>query len=137
MPAGSSCGTPGIETAAATATRDCVRSPAIALGPRTNESLDNPGSTTNPESEGPAMKVTRGMRRRTAKLARRSAIVNEQALVAGVDIAKKECVVVFVRAADKARLGKLRIPTSAEGVLALANCGQQLLAQHRIQHLVL
>jgi transposase len=83
------------------------------------------------------MKVTRGMRRRTAKLARRSAIVNDQALVAGVDIAKKECVVVFVRAADKARLGKLRIPTSAEGVLALANCGQQLLAQHRIQHLVL
>jgi hypothetical protein len=56
-------------------------------------SLDNPGSTTNPESEGPAMKVTRGMRRRTAKLARRSAIVNDQALVVGVDIAKKECVV--------------------------------------------
>lgn len=36
------------------------------------------------------MKVTRGMQRRTAKLARRSAIVNAHTLVADVDIAKRE-----------------------------------------------
>lgn len=83
------------------------------------------------------MKVTRGMQRRTAKLARRSEIVNGQTLVAGIDIAKKESVVVFVRAADKARIGKLRIPTTAEGVLQLATRGDQLLGQLGLQRLVL
>jgi hypothetical protein len=62
----------------------------IVLGPQTNESLDNPRGTSHSESEGPAMKVTRGMQRRTAKLARRSEIVNCRSLVAGIDIAKKE-----------------------------------------------
>jgi transposase len=87
--------------------------------------------------EGLAMKVTRGMQRRTAKLARRSQIVNSRTLVAGIDIAKRESVVVFVRAADKARLGKLRIPTTAEGVLELANRGRRMLEQFDLEQVVL
>jgi transposase len=83
------------------------------------------------------VKVTRGMRRRTAKLARRSAIVSSQTLVAGIDIAKRESVVVFVRASDKARLGRLRIATTAEGVLQVAGRGRQLLEQHGCERLVL
>ena len=83
------------------------------------------------------MKVTRGMQRRTAKLARRAEIVNSRTLVAGVDIAKRESVVVFVRAADKARVGKLRIPTTAEGVFELASSGQRLLGQLGLERLVL
>ena len=83
------------------------------------------------------MKVTRGMQRRTAKLARRSEIVNNRALVAGIDIAKRESVVVFVRAADKARVGKLRIPTTAQGVLELASSGRRLLGQLGLERLVL
>ena len=83
------------------------------------------------------MKVTRGMRRRTAKLARRSEIVTRETLVAGIDIAKRESVVVFVRASDKARLGKLRIPTSAEGVRRVAEHGGQLLERHGGERLVL
>ena len=83
------------------------------------------------------MKITRGMRRRTAKLARRSEIVDRGTLVAGIDIAKKESVVVFIRAADKARVGRLRVPTTAEGVLQVTGRGRQLLAQHGCERLVL
>ena len=83
------------------------------------------------------MKSTRGMRRRTAKLARRSEIVTRGALVAGIDIARKECVVVFVRAADKARVGRLRVPTTAEGLAAIAGRGHQLAEQHGAERLVL
>jgi hypothetical protein len=43
------------------------------------------------------------MQRRTAKLARRAALVDQDTLVAGVDIAKRESVVVFVRAARTRR----------------------------------
>jgi len=83
------------------------------------------------------VKSTRGMRRRTAKLARRSEIVTRGALVAGIDIARKECVVVFVRAADKARVGRLRVPTTAEGLAAIAGRGHQLAEQHGAERLVL
>lgn len=83
------------------------------------------------------MKSTRGMRRRTAKLARRSEIVTRETLVAGIDIGKRECVVVFVRAADKARVGRLRVPTTAEGLLRIAERGDQLLGLHDCERLVL
>jgi transposase len=77
------------------------------------------------------------MRRRTEKLARRSAIVDRGTLVAGIDIAKKESVVVFIRAADKARVGRLRVPTTAEGVLQLTGRGRELAAEHGCERLVL
>jgi transposase len=77
------------------------------------------------------------MQRRTAKLARRSAIVNRETLVAGIDIAKRESVVVFVRAADKARVGRLRIPTTAEGVLELAERARQLREEQGLERVVL
>ena len=83
------------------------------------------------------VKVTRGMRRRTAKLARRSEIVNSRTLVAGVDIAKRESVVVFVRAADKARVGRLRVPTTPEGVRRTLDRGRQLAGQHGCDRMVL
>jgi transposase len=59
------------------------------------------------------------MQRRTAKLARRSAIVNAETLVVGIDIAKRASLAILVRARDKARLGKLTLPTSAEGIIKL------------------
>jgi transposase len=77
------------------------------------------------------------MKRRTAKLARRSEIVNSHTLVAGIDIAKRESLVVFVRSADKARLGKLRIPTTAEGIHEVAKRGRQLGEQHGLERVVL
>ncbi|HSW43576.1 MAG TPA: IS110 family transposase [Patescibacteria group bacterium] len=83
------------------------------------------------------MKSTRGMRRRTAKLARRSEIMTRETLVAGIDIARKECVVVFVRAADKARVGRLRVPTTPAGLLAIADRGRQLAGQEGCDRLVL
>lgn len=83
------------------------------------------------------MKVTRGMRRRSAKLARRSEIVTRGTLVAGIDIAKRQSVVVFVRASDKVRLGTMRIPTSGEGISRLAERGGPLVAEHGCDRLVL
>jgi transposase len=77
------------------------------------------------------------MRRRTEKLARRSEIVSRETLVAGIDIAKKESVVVFVRVADKARVGRLRVPTTAEGTHLVTEHGRRLLAQHGCERLVL
>ena len=71
------------------------------------------------EPEGLDMKVTRGMRRRSAKLERGAALVTPDTLIAGVDLARKESVVVFVRARDKVRVGRLRIPTTADGVRTL------------------
>jgi transposase len=83
------------------------------------------------------MKVTRGMQRRTAKLTRRSELVNRQTLVVGIDIAKRESLAVFVRAADKARLGALKIPTTAEGVLQIAAHSRQLRDRHELGTVVL
>ncbi len=83
------------------------------------------------------MKVTRGMQRKSAKLARRAAVVGPEVLVAGIDIAKRESVVVFVRAADRVRLGRLTIPTSAEGVHQLACHAECLRACYGLDRLVL
>lgn len=83
------------------------------------------------------MKITRGMRRRTAKLVRRSEIVTRETLVAGIDIAKRESVVVFVRASDKVRLGRLRIPTSGEGIGQVVRRAEQFLGQPGCERLVL
>jgi hypothetical protein len=49
---------------------------------------------TSTDEEGLEVKITRGMRRGTAKLARRSEIVTQETLVAGIDITRKESVVV-------------------------------------------
>lgn len=83
------------------------------------------------------MKSTRGMRRRTAKLLRRSEIVTRETLVAGIDIARRESVVVFVRATDKARVGRLRVPTTPEGLAAIADRGRRLAAETGCDRLVL
>ena len=82
------------------------------------------------------MKVTRGMQRRTAKLARRSEIVTSETLIAGVDLAKKESVVVFVRASDKARLGHIRISTDEPGLRELLRQADSLLGAHGLSRLV-
>jgi len=92
---------------------------------------------TDPDEEGLVVKSTRGMRRRSAKLARRSEIVTRETLAAGIDIARRESVVVFVRAWDKARVGRLRVPTTAEGLLAIAGRGRQLSEQHGADRLAL
>lgn len=90
------------------------------------------------------MQVTRGMRRQSMKLARRRERLPADALIAGVDLAKKESVVVFVRAADRARVGRLRVTTDRAGTervvargreLALANgCGPLVIAMEPTSH---
>lgn len=76
------------------------------------------------------MKGTRGMRRRTAKLERRARLITPDTLIAGVDLARKESWVVFVRARDKARLGRLRIPPTAAGVQTLVRRAGELQRRH-------
>lgn len=83
------------------------------------------------------MKVTRGMRRRTVKLTRRAELVTQDTLIAGIDLAKKESVVVFVRARDKARLGRLRFPTTAAGLQTLVRRARELQGRHQLPRLVL
>jgi len=77
------------------------------------------------------------MQRRTAKLARRAEIVTRETLVVGIDIAKRESVVVFVRSSDRARLGKLTVPTSAAGVLEIARRGKELCERSGLERMVL
>jgi transposase len=81
--------------------------------------------------------VTRGMQRRTAKLARRAELVASDTLIAGVDLGKRESVVVFVRARDKARMGKLRVPTTTAGVQEIEGRGRQFLEREGLRRLVL
>lgn len=83
------------------------------------------------------MKVTRGMRRRTAKLERRARIVTPDTLIAGIDLAKAKSVVVLIRARDKARLGRLQIPTTAEGLRTLVSKVRVLQERHQLPRLVL
>ena len=83
------------------------------------------------------MKVTRGMLRRTAKLARRSELVSRDALVVAVDLGKKQSVVMLVRAADKARLGTMRIPTNRAGVLELVRRARRIQERHHLPRLLL
>jgi len=77
------------------------------------------------------------MLRRSAKLARRLELVNEATLIAGIDLGKRESVVVFTRSRDRARLGTLRIPTSAEGVTELQRRARELQARQGLPRLVL
>jgi transposase len=76
------------------------------------------------------MQVTRGMRRQSSKLARRRERLPADALIAGVDLAKKESVVVFVRASDRARVGRLRVTTDRVGTERLIARGQELARTH-------
>jgi transposase len=83
------------------------------------------------------MQVTRGMRRQSMKLARRRERLPADALIAGVDLAKKESVVVFVRASDRARVGKIRMSTDREGTERLVARGRELVAEHGTGPLVI
>lgn len=76
------------------------------------------------------MQVTRGMRRRSEKLARRRERLPADALIAGVDLAKKESIVVFVRAADRARVGRLRVTTDRAGTERLVARGREFAVEH-------
>jgi transposase len=75
------------------------------------------------------MQITRGMRRRSEKQARRRARLPADALVAGMDLAKKEAIVVFVRAADRARVGKLQVSPDRAGIERLVARGRELVAE--------
>ena len=74
------------------------------------------------------MQVTRGMRRRSEKQARRRERLPADALIAGVDLAKKEAVVVYVRASDRARVGKLVVSSDPAGRARLIARGRELAA---------
>jgi transposase len=77
------------------------------------------------------------MRRQSSKLARRRERLPADALVAGVDLAKKESVVVFVRAADRARVGKVRVTTDRAGTQRLIARGRELALEHGTGPLVI
>jgi transposase len=83
------------------------------------------------------MQVTRGMRRQSMKLARRRERLPADALIAGVDLAKKESVVVFVRAVDCARVGRLRVTTDRTGTERLVARGRELAAEQGTEPLVI
>lgn len=83
------------------------------------------------------MQVTRGMRRQSMKLARRRERLPADALIAGVDLAKKESVVLFVRAADRTRVGKLRVTTDRVGTERLVARGRELALAHGTGPLVI
>lgn len=80
--------------------------------------------------------LTRGMRRRAAKMARRAEMVTLHTLIAGVDVAMAKSTVVFMRASDKAPLGQLTIPTSAEGLSKLVHHANRLKDSFRLSRLV-
>lgn len=72
------------------------------------------------------MQVTRGMRRRSEKLARRRQRLPVDALIAGVDLGKRESVVMLVSAIDRRRLGTMRIRTDVSGAERLVARGEEL-----------
>jgi transposase len=76
------------------------------------------------------------MQRRTAKLARRSEVISDQTVIAGVDLAKRTSVVMFVRASDKRRLGHLRIGPGEAGIRQLVHEGQALLEAQGLSKLL-
>ena len=82
------------------------------------------------------MNVTRGMQRRTAKVMRRSQIVSGPTLVAGVDLAKRASIAMFVRADDKQRVDHLRIRPGEVGIRQLVARGQGLLKAQGLSKLV-
>jgi transposase len=77
------------------------------------------------------------MRRRTEKQARRRERVPAGALIAGVDLAKKDAIVVFMRAADRARVGKLKVSGDPAGRAQLIARGRELVAEHGTGPLVI
>jgi transposase len=83
------------------------------------------------------MQVTRGMRRRSEKQARRRERLPADALIAGVDLAKKESIVVFVRASDRARVGKLQVSTDRAGIERLIARARELVAEQGTGALVI
>ena len=83
------------------------------------------------------MQVTRGMRRQSMKLARRRERLPADALIAGVDLAKRESVVVFVRAVDRARVGRLRVTSDRAGTERLVARGRELVAEQGTGPLVI
>jgi transposase len=129
--------TGGGETDPGLSTARHFHSPRLAASVEVVEEPLQDSQLNHNEQEGLAMKVTRGMRRRTAKLERRSGLVTPDTLIAGVDLAKKESVVVFVRARDKARLGRLRVPTTAAGLQTLVRGARELQSRHQLPRLVL
>ncbi len=82
------------------------------------------------------MQLTRGMRRQSMKMTRRRERLPVDALIAGVDLAKRESVVVFVRAADRCRVGRLTITTDRAGVERLVARATELGRQHNLGELV-
>jgi len=82
------------------------------------------------------MQLTRGMRRQSMKMTRRRERLPVDALIAGVDLAKRESVVVFVRAADRCRVGRLTITTDRAGVERLVARASELRRQHDLGDLV-
>lgn len=82
------------------------------------------------------MQVTRGMRRQSAKTARRRERVPVDALIAGIDLGKRESVVTFVAAADRRRLGRIRVPTNARGMEEVCRQGAGLRERHGLGRLV-
>jgi transposase len=76
------------------------------------------------------------MRRQSTKVTRRRERVPADALIAGVDLAKRESVVIFSRAADRSRLGKLTIKTDRTGVERLLARAAELRERHGLGELV-
>jgi transposase len=70
------------------------------------------------------------MRRQSEKVARHRERMPIDALIAGVDLGKRESVVMFVAAADRRRLGTVRIRTDATGVELLAERADVLRRKH-------
>ena len=83
------------------------------------------------------MKVTRGMQRNAAKLARRSAIVGPDTLIAGLDLAKRKSVVVFMRASDRVPLGRMIVPSNGVGVAEIDRQSRPLMERFKLQRLVI
>jgi len=82
------------------------------------------------------MQLTRGMRRQSMKMTRRRERLPVDALIAGVDLAKRQSVVVFVRAGDRCRVGRLTITTDRAGVEHLVARATELRRQHDLGDLV-
>jgi transposase len=76
------------------------------------------------------------MRRRSERLARRRERLPADALIAGVDLGKRESVVMFVSAIDRRRLGTMRMATGAVGAEHLVSRAEELRARYGLGPLV-
>jgi transposase len=82
------------------------------------------------------MQITRGMRRQSEKTARRRQRVPVDAVIAGIDLGKRESMVTFIAAEDRRRLGRLRIPTDEDGARQVCRRGTELRERHGLGPLV-